>query len=70
MRRRILADWLGFLKLLISLLHILQIEDFQGASAFRLAADELINLPEAAGIHQTHLRKEDRKYFHRLVEGN
>lgn len=45
----------GFLELLLSLLHILQIEDLQRPPAFSLTADQLVDLPEAAGVHQNHL---------------
>ena len=43
------------LQLLISLLHILQVEDLQRAPALGLTANQLVDLPEAAGVHQTHL---------------
>jgi len=50
-------DRLGFLEFLISLLHVLQIENLQRSSASGITADQLIDLPEAAGIHQAHLRR-------------
>lgn len=43
------------LKLLVPFLHVLQAQHLHRASAFGLAADQLIDLPEAAGIHQNHL---------------
>lgn len=43
------------LQLLISLLHILQTEDFQGASTFSLTADQFIDFSVTARIHQNNL---------------
>ena len=39
------------LQFLVSLLHILQTEHLHRAFAFRLASDQLIDLPVAAGVH-------------------
>lgn len=42
-------------KLFISFLHILQTEHFQRSFPFGLAADQLVNLPEAAWVNKAHL---------------